>query len=149
MVGDRAHWLGLANNAWRYFQPGVGVDSKTGLHSSAWGWPYFTDWDLGVYIQAVVDANRLGIFGNDGTWGANARFDKILTFLETRELTSIVNRTNYAPVEQEVDALKNSKNLYDYYVASGFAAFWPSRFSSLASPILNNILTACKVVFAN
>jgi hypothetical protein len=192
LVVDRAYWLNLANNAWRYFQPGVGVDSKTGLHSSSWGWPYFTDWDLGAYIQAVIDANQLGILSNDGTWGADARFDKLLTFLETRQLTSnrmpyswykavdgsmfvnetqnaadcgellialnnlrvyrpeladvinniVYNRTNYAPVEQAVDALKNSKNLYDYYVASGFAAFWPSRFSSLSSSILNNILSA-------
>jgi hypothetical protein len=196
LVVDRAYWLNLANNAWRYYQPGVGVDSKTGLHSSAWGWPYFTDWDLGVYVQAVVDANQLGILSNDGTWGANARFDKILTFLETRQLTSnrmpyswykavdgtvyvdetqnaadagellvslnnlkilkpdladsinslVYNRTNYAPLQTAVDALKNSKNLYDYYVASGFAGFWPSRFSSVATSILNNILSAPSVL---
>jgi hypothetical protein len=196
LVVDRAFWVNLANNAWRYYQPGVGVDSKTGLHSSAWGWPYFTDWDLGVYIQAVIDANQLGILSNDGNWGANARFDKILTFLETRQLTSdrlpyswykaadgnmyvdetqnaadagellvslnnlkihkpdlandinniVYNRTNYAPLQTAVDALKNSKNLYDYYVASGFAGFWPSRFSSLTTIILNNILSAPTVM---
>ncbi len=38
--------------------------------------------------------------------------------------------------------LASSKNLYDYYVASGFAGFWPSRFSTLASSILNNIVSA-------
>ena len=54
----------------------------------------------------------------------------------------VYNRTNYAPLEQAVDALKNSKKLYDYYVASGFAGFWPSRFSTLASSILNNIVSA-------
>ncbi len=196
LVVDRAYWLNLANNAWKYYQPGVGIDSTTGLHGSAWGWPYFTDWDLGVYIQAVIDANQLGILSNDGSWGADARFDKILAFLGTRQLTSnhvpyswykavdgsvyvdetqnaadagellvslnnlkvlkpdladsinniVYNRTNYAPLEQAVDALKNSKNLYDYYVASGFAGFWPSRFSTLATSILNNILTAPTVI---
>ena len=45
-------------------------------------------------------------------------------------------------MEKAVDALTNSKNLYDYYVASGFAGFWPSRFSTLASTILNNIVSA-------
>jgi hypothetical protein len=54
----------------------------------------------------------------------------------------VFTRTNYAPLEQAVDALANSKNIYDYYVASGFAGFWPSRFSSLASSILDNIVSA-------
>ena len=176
LVVDRAYWLGLANNAWKYFQPGVGVDSTTGLHSAGLGFPYFTDWDLGVYIQSIIDVNRLGILSTGGTWGADARFNKILAFLQTRQLTSnglpyawyqsvngnpngtevqnaadtgellvaldnlrvfrpdlavtinniVYNRTNYAPLQQAVDALTNSKNLYDYYVASGFAAFWPS-----------------------
>jgi hypothetical protein len=45
-------------------------------------------------------------------------------------------------LEQAVDALSSSKNLYDYYVANGFAGFWPSRFSTLASTILNNIVSA-------
>ena len=192
LVVDQTYWLRLANNAWKYYQPDVGVDSKTGLHSSAWGWPYFTDWDLGIYIQAIIDANQLGILSSDGAWGANARFDKILTFLETRQLTSngvpyswykavdgsvyvdetqnaadsgellvtlnnlrvlrpdladainniVYNRTNYEPLQHNVDALVGSRNLYDYYVASGFAGFWPNRFSSLASSILDNIVSA-------
>jgi len=182
----------LANNAWKYFQPGVSVDSTTGLHSAGLGYPYFTDWDLGVYIQSIIAANQLGILSRSGSWGADARFNKILTFLQTRQLSSnglpyvwyqsadgnpqvtdeqnaadtgellvalnnlrvfrpdladainniVYNRTNYAPLEQNVDGLTNSKNLYDYYVASGFAGFWPSRFSSLASSILDNIVSA-------
>ena len=60
LVVDRAYWLRLANNAWKYFQPGVGVDSTTGLHSAGLGYPYFTDWDLGIYIQAIIDANQVG-----------------------------------------------------------------------------------------
>ena len=182
-------WL---NNAWKYYQPGVAVDSTTGLHSAGLGYPYFTDWDLGVYIQAIIDVSKLGILSSSGTWGADERFSKILTFLQTRQLSSnglpyvwyqsangnpyvteeqnaadtgellvalnnlkifrphlaetinsiVYNRTNYAPLQQAVDTLASSKNLYDYYVASGFAAFWPSRFSSLASSILNNIVSA-------
>ena len=45
-------------------------------------------------------------------------------------------------MQQNVDALTYSRNLYDYYIASGFAAFWPSRYSALASSILNNIVSA-------
>ena len=192
LVVDRAYWLRLANNAWQYFQPGVAVDSTTGLHGASLGYPYFTDWDLGVYIQAIIDVSKLGILSSDGAWGADERFSKILTFLQTRQLSSngvpyvwyqsangnpsvteeqnaadtgqllvalnnlrvykpnlaetinyiVYNRTNYATLQQAVDTLTSSKNLYDYYVANGFAAFWPSRFSSLASSILNNIVTA-------
>lgn len=192
LVVNQAYWLRLANNAWKYYQPGVSVDPTTGLHSSGLGYPYFTDWDLGVYIQAIIDTNQLGILSTTGTWGANARINKILTFLQTRQLSSnglpyvwyqsangnphvndeqnaadtgellvalnnlkvfrpdladainniVYTRTNYAPLEQAVDSLTNSKNLYDYYVASGFAGFWPSRFSTLASSILNNIVSA-------
>jgi len=192
LVIDRAYWLGLASNAWNYFQPGVGVDSTTGLHSAGLGYPYFTDWDLGVYIQAIIAANQLGILSNSGSWGADARFNHVLVFLQTRQLSSnglphvwyqsangnpyvtdeqnaadagellvalnnlrvfrpdlansinnvVFNRTNYAPLEQNVEGLTNSKNLYDYYVASGFAGFWPDRFGSLASSILDNIVSA-------
>lgn len=192
LLVDRSYWLRLANNAWKYYQPGVGVDSTTGLHGAALGYPYFTDWDLGVYIQTIIDVNKLGILSTSGTWGADARINKILAFLQTRQLSSnglpyeryqsangnpyvnneqyaadagellvalhnlkvfrpdiagtinyiVYNRTNYAPLEQAVDILANSKNIYDYYVANGFASFWPSRFSTLASSILNNIVSA-------
>jgi hypothetical protein len=81
-------WKTVAASAWQYFQPGVGVDSTTGLPSAGYGWPYFTDWDLGVYIQAVIDANKTGLIDNNGDWGSHARLDKVLTFLETRELNS-------------------------------------------------------------
>ena len=192
LVVDRSYWLGLANNAWKYFQPGVGVDSSSGLHSAGLGYPYFTDWDLGVYIQATIDANQLGILSSSGIWGADSRISLIMNFLQTRQLSSnslpfvwykaangnpyvtdeqnaadagqllvalnnlkvfrpdladtinniVLNRTNYEPLEKAVDALANSKNLYDYYVATGFASFWPSRFSTLAGSILNNIVSA-------
>ena len=51
-------WQAVAANAWTYFQPGVGVDSTTGLPCSSG--PVFTDWDLGAYIQAVIDAQKIG-----------------------------------------------------------------------------------------
>jgi len=79
-------WRKVSENAWRYFEPGVGVDSTTGLPGAGYGWPYFTDWDLGVYIQAVMDAQKIGLIDKDGDWGSIARLDKVLNFLETRKL---------------------------------------------------------------
>jgi hypothetical protein len=84
---DNSFWLQLATNAWNYFQPGVGVDKTTGLHSSGLYYPYFTDWDLGNYVQAIIDATKLGIIKNTGTWGSDARFNMIISFLESRQLS--------------------------------------------------------------
>ncbi len=82
-------WLAVAANAWKYFQPGMGVDPTMGLPYS--NSPVFTDWDLGVYIQAVIDARKIGLIDNDGAWGFDARIDKVLTFLETRKLNVTTN----------------------------------------------------------
>ncbi len=87
-VGSKTYWMSLATDAWQYFQMGTGVDSATGLHSAGLNYPYFTDWDLGVYIQAIIDAEKLGIISNSGIYGADWRFNKILTFLENRPLMS-------------------------------------------------------------
>ncbi|MGA3291068.1 MAG: DUF3131 domain-containing protein [Candidatus Bathyarchaeia archaeon] len=82
-------WRDVAANAWAYFQPGVGVDSNTGLpYAGGSSFRGFTDWDLGVYIQAVIDAQELGLIGAGGAWGSDARIDKILTFLENRPLNA-------------------------------------------------------------
>jgi hypothetical protein len=81
-------WKAVAANAWQYFQPGVGVDSNTGLPAGSLGWNFFTDWDLGVYIQAVIDSQKIGLLTKDGDWGSHARLDKVVKFLETRELNS-------------------------------------------------------------
>jgi hypothetical protein len=195
-VGDRDYWMRLANNAWAFFQPGASVFTNTGLHSAAIGYPYFTDWDLGAYIQATIDAQKLGILSRTGSYGADWRFDKILTFLETRQLSSsgvpfvwydaytgnpsdtgvqnacdagkllvalqnlkayrsdlasridnIVNiKTNYEPLKQAVEGLAGTAHIYNYYVACGFAGFWPSRFQTLAGSLLNNIVSAPTVV---
>lgn len=88
---DKTMWTSVAANAWNYFQPGIGVDSTTGLPGGSLGWPYFTDWDLGVYIQAVIDAQKIGLIGKDGDWGSSARLEKVVRFLETRELNSTTN----------------------------------------------------------
>jgi len=82
-VMDSAVWRDVARQAWRYFEPGTGVDSNTGLPGAVASWPYFTIWDLGVYVQAVIDAQKLGLISKEGDWGADYRFDKVLTFLET------------------------------------------------------------------
>jgi hypothetical protein len=81
-------WKQVAAYAWNYFQPSVGLDSRTGLPASGDTVGYFTDWDLGVYLQAVMDAQKVNLTGTEGPWGSSARIDKILTFLENRELNS-------------------------------------------------------------
>jgi hypothetical protein len=83
---DNSAWWQVAANAWQYFSPGVGVDSTTGLPLSGQSYPYFTDWDLGVYIQAVLDAQAIGLIGPDDVWGSSVRLEKAVAFLETREL---------------------------------------------------------------
>jgi hypothetical protein len=147
---------------------------------------------LGIYIQAIIDATKLGILSANGTLGADDRLNRIVTFLDSRQLSSngepyatyqtatgdpygtdvqdaadagallvalsnlrvfrpdftvtidsiVYNRTNYVPFEQAVDALTKSTSLYDYYVANGFADFWPNPSSNVAATILNNIASA-------
>jgi hypothetical protein len=79
-------WLNLARDAWDYFQPGIGVDSGTGLPKNIVGSNEFTDWDLAHYIQAVLDVEQLGILSSSGAWGVGDRLDKVLAFLENRPL---------------------------------------------------------------
>ncbi len=87
----KTEWKKIAEYAWKYYQPGVGVDTNTGLPWTSAGSPYITDWDIGVYIQAVIDSKQLELIGTNGTWGFDYRIDKVLTWLETREL----NNANY------------------------------------------------------
>ena len=79
-------WLKLGQDAWNYFQVGISVNPNTGLASNNAGSNEFTDWDLGFYVQAILDAEKLGILSSNGTWGANDRLNKVLIFLETRPL---------------------------------------------------------------
>lgn len=75
-----------AGIAWRYFQPGVGVNPDTGLHYAKLTWHGFTDWDLASYILAVLDAGDIGLINITGEWGVKYRLEKILDFLVNREL---------------------------------------------------------------
>ena len=87
-VGSQAYWMQAASNAWNYFQPGVGVNAATGLHLASTGYPYFTGWDLSVYLFAIMDAQQLGLISNSGTWGSDYRISKVLGFLQTMQLSS-------------------------------------------------------------
>jgi hypothetical protein len=87
-VANTNMWKVVAKNAWQYFQPGVGVDPNTGLPCAGFGYPYFTDWDLGSYIEAVMDANTIGLINATGTWGSSMRLERVVSFLETRELNT-------------------------------------------------------------
>ena len=52
----------MASYAWSYFQPFIGVDNNTGLpYAVGPSFTGFTDWDLGVYIQTLIDAQQLGL----------------------------------------------------------------------------------------
>ena len=199
-INTATYWKDLAQNAWTYFQPGNSFNSATGLHYAALYYPYFTDWDLGVYIQAIIDADKLGLANAVG-WDTNSRLNKVLTFLENRPLMPngqpyawysaetglntkpdrqvawdagnllavlknveaykptlktridniVYSRTNYEPLAKEANSA-NRIHAYDYYLASGFAAFWPNNivwpsklttsFTSQANTILNNIVNA-------
>ncbi len=81
-----AFWLNLALNAWNYFKPGIGIDSQTGLPQNGVGSSYFTDWDTGLYIQAILNAEKIVIINSTGVWGADDRINRVLTFLEKRPL---------------------------------------------------------------
>lgn len=195
-VINRTIWKAVAKHAWQYFQPGI-VDPVTGLPSAGCGYPYFTDWDLGVYVQAVIDAQDIGLIEREGSWGADDRFEKVLAFLENRRLTNdslpfwfyqagdgspgsqsancsgtvadtgrllvalqnlktynnsletridyvVNNRMNYSFMLNELDTLVKSNNIYDYFVASGFAAFWSNK-SNVPASIMDNIMSAQQV----
>jgi len=81
-------WLEWGEVAWRYFQPGVGVDANTGLNYGRSDWHRLTDWDLASYIEAIIAAEKLAILNADGEWGSNGRVEKVLRFLEARSLTA-------------------------------------------------------------
>ncbi|MGI0091696.1 MAG: DUF3131 domain-containing protein, partial [Nitrososphaerales archaeon] len=81
-----AEWIFYAQVAWQFFKPGVGVSPTTGLLYASPYWHRFTDWDLGGYILAVLSAEKLGLVGKYGTWGADYRLQLVLNFLGTRPL---------------------------------------------------------------
>jgi hypothetical protein len=81
--------LNWAGTAWQYYQPGVGVNSATGLQRANLAWPCSTDWDFGGYIYAVIFARRLDLI-SDGSgsrdWQFNDRVNRLLDWLQTRPL---------------------------------------------------------------
>jgi hypothetical protein len=145
-------WQAVAAIAWSYFAPGTGTDSRTGLPWSASNSPCFTDWDLGVYIQAVLDAQKIGLIGTDGTWNASDRLDKVLTFLENREL----NATTHYPYwfyqsgdgkndHADSDSATDPTNIVDdgrLFVAlnnlKAYNSSWVPRINNLVYNVYNN-----------
>jgi hypothetical protein len=82
-------WMQVAANAWAFYTPDVGVDSVTGLpYAASSDFRGFTDWDLGSYIQAIIDAQEIGLIDINGNLGSYARFNAVLTFLENRPLNA-------------------------------------------------------------
>jgi len=80
-------WMKVAEYAWAFYEPNVGVDPDTGLpYSGSSECRVFTDWDLGSYIQAIINAQKIGLINTNGIWGSFDRFSKVLTFLENRPL---------------------------------------------------------------
>ncbi len=86
-VMNNAVWKAVAQYAWQYFERD-NINGETGLPAANIGFPYFTDWDLAVYIQAVLDAGEIDLIEKEGTWGRDYRLEKIVTFLENRQLTT-------------------------------------------------------------
>ncbi|MEM2129740.1 MAG: DUF3131 domain-containing protein [Candidatus Bathyarchaeia archaeon] len=84
----RDDWIEWAEVAWRYFQPGVGVSSATGIHYARVDWQRVTDWDIGAYLWAVICAERLGLVSREGEWGSDYRFCRVLDFLARRPVTA-------------------------------------------------------------
>lgn len=83
-------WLNWARTAWRYYQPGVGVDSASGLHRATLTWNCFTDWDLGTYIFSIIFARKLNLISDgsgSGDWQFTDRINRVFTFLQNRPLS--------------------------------------------------------------
>ena len=86
-VYSSTDWTNWAATAWKYYQPGVGVNSATGLHRASTYWHCFTDWDLGSYIYSIIYARKLNLIVDSGTWGFSSRVTKVLNFLSNRPLS--------------------------------------------------------------
>ena len=84
---DAGKWLEWAKIAWGYFEPGVGLSPETGIPRASRRFIGVTDWDLGGYIIAIICAELMGIIPKEGPLGADDRIEKVLHFLETRDLT--------------------------------------------------------------
>lgn len=50
------------------------------------------------------------------------------------------NRSNYASLVPIIEDTKTSSSIYNYYLDSGFACFWPTQLSAVPNQILANII---------
>ncbi len=166
---DSAIWMKVAADAWAYFQPGVGIDAKTGLpYAGGKDFTGFTDWDLGCYIQAVIDAQKLDLISNDSAWDFSARIDKVLTFLENRPLNATTNYPfqfydaktgkEHSSISQEetVDVVDTGRlfvalnNLINYNNSlkqpiDNIVLYGRSNYTALVPGIQNDILTSTSI----
>jgi hypothetical protein len=84
-VNENERWREYAEIAWKYYSPWKGWNPETGL---PWTNPYYhrvNGWDLGAYIVAIIDAEKLGIITKDE---ADGRLNKVTNFLVNRRLTA-------------------------------------------------------------
>ena len=142
-------WKRVGEFAWAYFQPGSGVDSNTGLPGSGPWCPFFTDWDLGVYVQAVLDAQAIDLIGTGGTWGANDRLEKVVTFLENRELNATThypywfyqgNGANYASESDKATELVNVADTGRLFVALNNTRTYAAKNDPTLVTRINNVV---------
>jgi hypothetical protein len=116
---NNATWKKVAEYAWSYFEPNNGINPDTGLPGSSNEFSAFTDWDLGVYIQAIMDAQSLNLISSDTDWSASMRIEKVMMFLETRELNATTHYpywfygSNGANYHQLSDKATESCNIAD------------------------------------
>ena len=92
-------WREWGAVAWRYFQPGVAWDSRTGLHYEAYGHHYFTDWGLASYVFSIMAAQELGLVV--APYDLEYRVSKVLDFLSTRQLTSGLPYLRYSADDEK------------------------------------------------
>lgn len=84
-ASESERWREYATIAWKYYSPWKGWNPDTGL---PWTNPYYhrvNGWDLGAYIVAIIDAEKLKIITKSE---ADSRLNKIINFLKSRTLTA-------------------------------------------------------------
>ena len=74
-------WCSRAGIAWKYFQPGVGWNPRTGLSYDSSNFHYFTLWGLASYVLALVAAQQI-LPNSFGSYTFETRVDKILDFID-------------------------------------------------------------------
>ena len=62
------------------------MDPNTGLEYGTLDWHYVTDWDIGNYLVAILDAQALGLIRKRGRGELTDRLNKVLNYLQNRQL---------------------------------------------------------------